>query len=55
MTFNKLEALFVNEDSELHQTLTACASLFTFTNGAVAYRMFRETVWDVVNGNSLLL
>ena len=54
MTFNKLEALFVNEDSELHETLTACASLFTFTNGAVAYRMFRETR-DVVHGNSLLL
>ena len=54
MAFIKLEALIVNEDSELKKTLQACASLITFANGAVAYRMFRETR-DVVQGNSLLL
>ena len=54
MAFNKLETLIVEEDSELKKTLKACASLFSFTNGAVAYRMFRETR-DAVHGNSLLL
>ena len=50
--FCQLEAK-INGDTDLKKTLQALSSLFAFANGAVAYRVFRETK-DIVGDNPLL-
>ena len=41
--FCQIEAKIFVEDAPLKQTLKSISSLFSLTNGIVAYRLFRET------------